>query len=107
MAKKTWLAASGAILSSLAMLTCCLPFAFLAALGATGAGLFFAKYRAVFFILAPVFLGIGFWQQYRAKSCRMGTSRIGAVLLWVATFVVLVVFLFPQWIASLVAGGVR
>lgn len=100
-----WAAPVAAMTVALATLGCCLPVGFLAALGTAGAGLFFAKYRIWFLGLSPVFLAFGFWQQYRAKSCNLRASRLSAILLWLATLVVLAVFLFPQWIASLVAGN--
>lgn len=102
-----WAAPLAAIAAALGTLACCLPFGFLAALGATGAGLFFARFRILFFLLAPVFLALGFWQHYRAKSCNVRAHRISLAVLWIATFVVLISFLFPQWIAALFAGGTR
>lgn len=92
--------------AALATLGCCLPLGFVAALGAAGAGLFFAKYRIWFLALSPIFLAFGFWQHYRVKSCNLRVSRLSGLLLWIATLVVLAVFLFPQWLASLVAGRV-
>ena len=100
-----WAAPLAAIAAAFGMIACCLPLGFLAALGAAGAGIFLSRYRMLFLALAPVFLVVGFWQHYRARSCNIRAHRIGAVLLWLATFVVLAVFLFPQWIAWLLVGG--
>jgi len=102
-----WAAPVAAIAAAFATLACCLPLGFLAALGAAGAGLFFARFRILFLALAPVFLALGFWQQYRAKTCNIRARRVSIALLWVATFVVLAIFLFPQWIAALFSGGTR
>ncbi|HET6200682.1 MAG: hypothetical protein WBE21_11735 [Candidatus Acidiferrales bacterium] len=99
-----WAAPIAAMIAALATLGCCLPLGFLAALGTAGAGLFFAKYRIWFLALSPVFLAFGFWQHHRTKSCNLRAGRVNAILLWIATLVVLAVFLFPQWIASLAAG---
>lgn len=107
MTQGKWAAPVAAIASAFATLACCLPFGFLAAVGAAGAGVFFAKYRIWFLALAPIFLALGFWQHYRAKSCNLRTKRINSTLLWIATLVVLSILLFPQWIASLFAGGAR
>lgn len=100
-----WAAPLAAIASAFAALACCLPFGFLAALGAAGAGLFFARYRIWFIGLAPLFLAFGFWQYYRAPRCSVRTRRLNGVLLGIATLVVLAILLFPQWIASLLAGA--
>lgn len=102
-----WAAPIAAVLTALATLACCLPLGFLAALGTAGAGLFFAKYRLWFLALSPIFLAIGFWQHYRAKSCNLRAHRISGILLWIATVAVLSLFLFPQWIAWLLIGGGR
>ena len=102
-----WLAPLAAVAAALGTLACCLPLGFLAALGAAGAGLFVSRFRFLFLILSPVFLALGFWQNSRAKSCNIRGHRISAALLWIATLVVLVIFLFPQWIASFFAGAAR
>ena len=99
-----WAAPAAAIVAALATLGCCLPLGFLAALGTAGAGLFFARFRTLFLALAPVFLALGFWQYYRAKTCNIRVHRTSGAFLWIATLVVLAVLLFPQWFASLVAG---
>lgn len=102
-----WAAPIAAMVAVFATLACCLPLGFFGALSAVGAGLFFAKYRIWFLALSPLFLGLGFWQHYRAKSCNIRAHRISGILLWIATLVALIVFLFPQWIASAFAGGAR
>lgn len=102
-----WAAPIAAVLTAVATVSCCLPLGFLAALGSAGVGLFFAKYRIWLLALSPVFLALGFWQHYRIKTCNIRAHRIGGVLLWVATLVMLTLFLFPQWIAWLFIGGSR
>lgn len=104
MNRAKWASPLVAMAAALATLGCCLPFAFLAALGTVSAGLFFAKFRIWLLASSPIFLAFGFWQHYRAKSCNLRGARLSAILLWLATLVVLAVFLFPQWIASLFAG---
>ncbi len=69
-------ASVGAILSSLASLSCCLPLGFAAALGA---------------------------QQRRATQCPVKGRVLGQVLLWAAVVVVLGMILFPQQIAGFLA----
>lgn len=48
-------------------------------------------------------LGLGFWQQHRAKQCAVRGRFVGKVLLWAAVIVVLRMILFPQQIAGFVA----
>ena len=92
-----------AILSSLATLTCCLPLGFAAALGAGAASAFFSRLRPWLLGVAIVLIGLGFWQQYRAKQCAIRGRMLGSVLLWAAVIVVVAMILFPQQIAGFLA----
>ncbi len=96
-------ASLAAILSSLATITCCLPLGFAAALSAGAASAFFATLRPWLLGLSIVLLGLGFWQQYRAKQCAVRGRFIGSVLLWAAVIVVFGMILFPQQIAGFLA----
>ena len=98
-------ASVGAILSSLATISCCLPLGFAAALGAGAASAFFTVLRPWLLGLSVVLVAFGFWQQYRAKQCALRGRLLGKVLLWAAVVVVLGMILFPQQIAGLFAGG--
>ena len=98
-------ASLGAILSSLATVSCCLPLGFAAALGAGAASAFFTTLRPWLLGLSIALIGVGFWQQHRAKHCAVRGRLLGKVLLWAAVVVVLGMILFPQQIAGLVAGG--
>jgi len=98
-------ASVGAILSSMAIIGCCLPLGFAAALGAGAASAFFATLRPWLLGLSVVLLGLGFWQQHRAKQCAVRGRWLGSVLLWAAVVVVLGMILFPQQVAGLIAGG--
>ena len=92
-----------AILSSVATISCCLPLGFAAALGAGATGAFFTTLRPWLLGLSVALLGLGFWQQHRAKHCSIRGRLIGNVLLWTALVVVLGVILFPQEIAAFIA----
>jgi hypothetical protein len=92
-----------AILSSVATISCCLPLGFAAALGAGAASAFFTTLRPWFLGLSVVLLGLGFWQQHRAKQCAVRGRLLGNVLLWAALLVVLGMILFPQQIAGFIA----
>ena len=96
-------ASVGAIVSSLATMACCLPLAFAAAIGAAGASAFLLKFRPWFLGLSIVLLGIGFWQQRRARQCAVRGRIVGLFLLWTAVVVVVGMILFPQQIAGFLA----
>jgi hypothetical protein len=80
-----------------------LPVAFAAAIGTAGASAFLQKYRLWFLGLSVVLLGVGFWQQRRAKLCAVKGRLLGQVLLWAAVVIVLGMVLFPQQIAGFIA----
>ncbi len=92
-----------AMLSSVATISCCLPLGFAAALGAGAASAFFTTLRPWLLGLSVVLLGLGFWQQHRAKQCAVRGRLLGNVLLWAALVVVLGMILFPQQIAGFIA----
>ena len=96
-------ASLGAILSSVATISCCLPLGFAAALGAGAASAFFTTLRPWLLALSVGLLGLSFWQQQRAKQCSVRGRMIGNVLLWTALVVVLGMILFPQEIAAFIA----
>jgi hypothetical protein len=96
-------ASLGAILSSLATMGCCLPLGFAGALGAAGASAFLQKFRPWLLALSIVLLGIGFWQQRRARLCSVKRNYLSAVLLWTAVVFVVAMIVFPQQIAGFIA----
>src|SRR5229473_6609872 len=96
-------ASLGAIFSSLATMGCCLPLGFAGALGAAGASAFLQRFRPWLLALSIVLLGIGFWQQRRAKLCSVKRSNLSAVLLWTAVVFVIAMIVFPQEIAGFLA----
>jgi hypothetical protein len=96
-------ASLAAMVSSVAAIGCCLPLGFAGALGAAGASAFLQKFRPWLLALSVVLLGVGFWQQRRAKQCSVKRSRASTVLLWATVAVVAGMVLFPQEIAALIA----
>jgi hypothetical protein len=96
-------ASVAAILGSIATLSCCLPFAFAAALGTGAASAFLASARPWLLGLSVALIGLGFWQQRRAKQCAVRGRWIGSFLLWAAVVVVVSMILFPQQIAAFIA----
>jgi len=98
-------ASLGAILTSLATLSCCLPIGFAAALGAGAASAFFTTLRPWLLGLSVALLALGFWQQHRAKQCSVRGRWLSRALLWAAVAVVAAMILFPQEIAAFIADG--
>ena len=92
-----------AIFSSIASISCCLLLGFAAALGTGTASAFFTMLRPWLMGLSIVLLGVGFWQQRRAKQCSVRGRWLGNVLLWAAVVVVVGMILFPQQIAAFIA----
>lgn len=100
----------GAVLTSLLTLGCCLPLPFLGAAGIAGASVFLAGARPWLLGLSIVLLVLGFFQVYRGVRCRTRQSKTAIVMLSFATIVVVLLLLFPQVIASVLAdisGGGR
>jgi len=99
-------ASLAAIVSSLAVIGCCLPFGFALALGTGTASAFLTRLRPEFLGLSVVLLGVGFWQQRRATHCAVRArwvQRTGNVMLCLAAAVVVGMILFPQEIAAFIA----
>jgi hypothetical protein len=96
-------APAAAIVAALSTLSCCLPFGFLGAVGLAGVSLWVRQYSRWLLIASTVFLLLGAAQLYFRKSC-VRRSRTSVVLFWAAVVVVLLVLLFPQVLASLIAG---
>ena len=116
-----WTVASAisAVISAFLASLCCLgPLAF-AALGLGGAGLLvkFEPYRPYFIAITLALLGLGFYITYRKPAvaklagaqaapddcgCEHPKSnRVGKVMLWIATVLVVGFLLFPNFAESL------
>jgi uncharacterized membrane protein YidH (DUF202 family) len=93
-----------AVIAAFSTLACCLPFGFLGAIGLAGASVRLQIARPWLLVASVVLLVLGFVQLYRrGKQCRK-RSPLSVALFWVAAAAVLLIVLFPQLIASLVAG---
>lgn len=92
-----------AILSAIATISCCLPLGFAGAFGVGLASAFFTTFRPWLLGLSVLLIGLGFWQQHRAKQCGVRGRWLGNVLLWAAVVVVAGMILFPQQIAGVIA----
>lgn len=82
---------------------------FALALGTGAASAFLTAARPWLLGLSVALLGVGFWQQRRAKECAVRArwvQRVGNVMLFLAVAVVLGMILFPQEIAGFLADRV-
>jgi hypothetical protein len=100
---KTTGASLGALLTSLLTLGCCLPLPFLGAAGIAGASVFLAGARPWLLGISVILLGLGFFQVYRGMRCQARQSKTAIALLSFATIVVVLLLLFPQVIAGVLA----
>jgi hypothetical protein len=91
-----------AILAALSTLACCVPLGFLGAVGLASVSVWAQHYKLWLLLASVVFLCIGSVQLYFRKSCAK-RSTTSLVLFWTAVVVVILVTLFPQLIASLIA----
>jgi len=97
-------APAAAIIAALSTLACCVPLGFLGALGLAGFSVWAQSLRSWLLGASIVLLCLGFVQLYFRKSACVRRSGMSLVLFWIAVAVVLLLMLFPQVIASLVAG---
>jgi hypothetical protein len=93
----------GAVVTSLLTLGCCLPLPFLGAAGIAGASVFLTTARPWLLGVSVFLLAAGFFQVYRGMRCRTRQSKTAIVCLGLATVVVVLLLLFPQAIASVLA----
>jgi hypothetical protein len=97
-------ASGAAVVTALATLSCCLPWGIGAALGTMGMGMVFEKHRTLFIAVSVVLLCIGGFQLYRtSKSCQKFRPCPLIVMALCGT-VVLVIALFPNWLARLMVN---
>ena len=93
-----------AMIAALSTLACCLPFGFLGAMGLASLSVWAQSFRNWFIGGAGVLLVVGFVQLYRGRNqCKKG-SPVSIALFWCAVVMVLLIVLFPQVIANLLAG---
>ena len=105
---KAVMAVSGAVSTAILSAACCLGPLVLAFLGLGGAGMALAlePYRLYFLAGTAFLLGFGFYHMYWRQQAECGddeactmprTNRIGRVMLWVATIVVIITAAFPEY----------
>jgi len=103
--RRTNLASVGAVASALAASSCCLPlFPFVAAAGIAGSSALLATLRPYLLGASVLLIGYGFYQSRRAKQCSCPPSVVSTCLLCSSGAIVVVMIIFPQAIAALLAG---
>lgn len=95
---------AAAVLSALTMLACCLPWGIGAALGALGLSIVFARFQTWFLILSIALLVLGLFQVLRRRPGCQRRSRAEIAWLSIAAVLVILIVLFPQWVAALLVG---
>jgi hypothetical protein len=93
-----------AVVAALSTLACCVPLGFLGAVGLASMSVWVQPLRPWLLGASVALLCLGFVQLYFRKSVCVRRSKLSLVLFWVAVAVVVLVILFPQVIASVVAG---
>ena len=96
-------APAAAIIAALSTLACCLPLGFLGAVGLASLSLWVRQYSRWLLLASIAFLCVGSVQLYFRKSCTT-RSMASLVLFWTALVIVILVALFPQLVATLIAG---
>ena len=97
-------APSAAIVAALSTLACCVPLGFLGAVGLASISVWARHSRAWLLAAAIAFLCVGMVQLYFRKSTCVRRSAGSLIFFWIAVVVVILIVLFPQLIASLIAG---
>ena len=93
-----------AIIAAFSSLACCLPFSLIGAAGLLGASARVQAMRPWLLVASGVLLIIGFVQLYlRRKQCQRRSS-LSVAIFWISTAIVLLLILFPQIVASILAG---
>lgn len=93
-----------AIIAALSTLACCLPFGFLGAIGLAGLSIRLQSLRPWFLVSAPILLAVGFIQLYVRRGQCQKRSTLSIALFWGSVLIVLLLILFPQVLANLIAG---
>jgi mercuric ion transport protein len=103
--RRTNLASVGAVASALAASSCCLPlFPFVAAAGLASGSALLATLRPYLLGASVLLIGYGFYQARRANQCSCPPNLVSTILLWSSAAIVVVMMIFPQAVAALLAG---
>jgi len=104
--RTTILASTVALASAVAASSCCLPLLpFVAAAGLAGSSAWFTAVRPYLLVLSVLCIGFAFFQSHRAKQCNCRQSKLSTAILWISAGIVVVMIVFPQAVAELLAGA--
>ena len=92
-----------AVIAAFSTLGCCLPLGFLGAAGLARMSFRLQAARLWLLGCSLILLVLGFIQLYRRNQCGK-RSPLSVALFWCSLTVVILIMLFPQVIASLLAG---
>jgi hypothetical protein len=92
-----------AAMSALATLACCLPLGIAGAVGAMGLSVVLVSMRPWLIGLAVILLGLSSFQIYRGRKNCQRWNRLTLVFFGLSAMVVLLVIVFPQKLAALMA----
>jgi cytochrome bd-type quinol oxidase subunit 2 len=92
-----------AAVTALSTLLCCLPFGFAAAVATASVASIVSSYQRWFIAASLLLLGLGLIQLRRARRACTRTPTSSAVVFCLSAVIVLLVVLFPQMLASLLA----
>jgi len=93
-----------AVLAAFSSVACCLPFALIGAAGFLGIGARLQVLRPWLLAASGVLLVVGFFQLYLRRNHCQRRSRVSVAVFWIAMAIVLLLILFPQIVASILAG---
>ena len=96
-------APAAAILAAFSTIACCVPLGFLGAFGAASLSIWAQRFRPWLLGASVLFLVVGSVQLYGRPSACARRSKASVAIFWIAVAAVILVALFPQLIATLIA----
>ena len=89
--------------AALATLVCCLPIAFAAAVATTSLAMVVSTFQPWFVAASVLLLGVGLVQLWRMPKSCSGRPTASVLVFAVSALVVMLVLLFPQVLAGVLA----
>jgi hypothetical protein len=92
-----------AALAAVSTLLCCLPLSFAGAVGLAGVSAVAVDHRFWLATGSIALLAVGFVQVYRHPGRCAPRNRLSVITVWLSLFLIALVFLMPQLVATLLA----
>ena|SRR5688572_2520179 len=103
--RRTIVASAGALSAAIAAFACCVPLLpFVTAAGLAGGSAFLTTLQPYLLGTSVILIAYGFYQARRTKGCDRRPSAASTVTLWISATIVVMMVLFPQAVASWLAG---